>query len=202
MRVHLYLNGLAAVRFGVDPPLVQRPGRQALNPPHGAKEMHQGRHRVRAHIQQRTAARLIEEGGIGVPGLRAPADNICRGGKGLSNPALVDELAAGLQGRSEEGVRRAGHAQTLLLGERQRLLRALQRQRQRFFTVDMLARLERLAVSSSCAAGTVRFTTMSTSGSASSSSGVQASGTPNFSAVSRARSGTRSAHATTSTWRR
>ena len=88
--------------------------RRAGDAAHRADQVDQGGQVVGAHVEHRAAAGLVVELGIGVPALVAVAQHEGGGGHRLADPAVVDQLAAGLDAAAQEGVGRAADAQALL----------------------------------------------------------------------------------------
>ena len=127
----------------------------------------------------RTAARpaLEQELRVRVPALRSRA--LHQGQRGLRRPdrAGVDEPAGGLQAGAQHGVRRAAdaHAGGVAAASSSRGRRRIECER--LLHPDALARRDRGVATTACAAGTVRLTTISTSGWASASASVPAPGT-------------------------
>ena len=71
---------------------------------------------VGAHVQHRTAARLVEEGRVRVPVFVTVANHERGRCNGSADPAIVNQFATGLQAAAEEGVRRAADAQSAFAG--------------------------------------------------------------------------------------
>ena len=78
-----------------------------------------------------------------MPALVAAADHVGRAADGRSDEAVVDEPAAGLDARAQEGVRRAAQHQSLFLGDAAQFDALGQLRAQRLFRIDVLARQQR-----------------------------------------------------------
>ena len=113
---------------------------------HRSEQIDQRRDVIRAHVKQRPAAFEIVERGSRMPGFMSVAEHERGACDHTADQPVVDQLAAGLMAAAEEGVRRASRAQILFLREFQNLLSRLGVQPERFFRIDVLARLQRHAV--------------------------------------------------------
>ena len=97
---------------------------------------------VGTHVEERAAALLIVEVGVGVPGLGAVTEHVGEGGDGFADGAGVDDLAGGLDAAAEDGVGRAADAEFAFLGFLEDLETFLVGEGEGFFAVDVLAGAE------------------------------------------------------------
>ena len=89
---------------------------RAADPGDRPEQGGQGGQVIGTHVKHGTGAGLIKEVGVGVPGFGATTHHKGGGADGATNPAVIDEFAAGLQTGTEEGVRSATDAHAFGFG--------------------------------------------------------------------------------------
>ena len=109
---------------------------------HRTEQVHQGGQIVRAHVEHRPAARLVIERRVGVPAFVAGTGHERHGVQRLADPAVVDQLAAGLVATAEEGVGRAAEQHPGVSGRAHQVLALGALHRQRFLAPHMLAGID------------------------------------------------------------
>ena len=117
---------------------------------HGRDRFHRAEHldergdEVWPHVEKRAAAFEVNEGRVGVPAFGAGRQHERRAGERLADPAVIDELARGLQAGAQDGVRRAAQAQAFAVRQFQHFVRFRRVQGERLFAVSVLAGFEHL----------------------------------------------------------
>ncbi len=137
---HLHGQAAAVMLAAGGDPLRERGAGRAGHPMHRPQQVDQAGQVIGGHIQQRAAAGLVEEIGVGVPPFRAMAGHEGHGRHRLPDPAVVDQFAAGLLAAAQEGIGRAADAHALLSGRVQDLLAFGAAHGQRLLAVDVLVR--------------------------------------------------------------
>ncbi len=92
----------AAVGSAAHRALWERDSRGACHAHHRSQEGYQGSQVIGTEIEQGSAARLVKEGRVGVPGLRSVVEEKGSGAHRFSDSSFVDQLAAGLQTGAQE----------------------------------------------------------------------------------------------------
>lgn len=103
------------------------------------KQGGQGGQVIRTHVKHGARTRLIKEVGIGVPGFGTTPHHKGGGADGATNPAVIDEFAAGLQARTKEGVRGTADAHTFGFGVAEHFLGVGTIDSEGLFVVDRFA---------------------------------------------------------------
>ena len=122
----------------------------------------------------RARAALVEDVGVRMPALGTRAEHERVGADRLADQSALDHVAAGLEPDAEEGVGRASEAQVEPCGACDEIATFVEVDAERLLAERGLARLEcRAASPPRASSGGVRFTMVSISGSASTSSKVE-----------------------------
>ena len=130
-------------RFAGDETLGTGDAGEAGHAAHRAEQVHQCGEVVGPHVEHRTAARLVVERRVGVPALVAGAGHERHRVQRLADPAVVDQLAAGLVAAAEEGVGRAAEQHAGSLRAAHQVLALGARHRQRLLAPHVLAGIDR-----------------------------------------------------------
>ena len=120
-------------------PVVESAPVGTRHPPHWAEQGYQGGEVVRAHVEHRTAADLIVEGRGRVPVFVPVAEHRGHRGDGTAYQAIVDQLAACLDARTQERVGSAPHHYAGPASLPQDRVAVLSLDRQGLFAIDVLA---------------------------------------------------------------
>ncbi len=141
--VNVHVDGLTIVRLGGDDALVEGFLRHAHHALDFAQQVHQRGDIVGTHVHHRAAAALVVEVRVGMPGLMPMTDHGNIRAHHIADHAVVNELAAGLNACTHEGVRCAADVQVLLFCYGEDFRGFLHVHRQRLFGINVLARQQR-----------------------------------------------------------
>ncbi|HIG16873.1 MAG TPA: insulinase family protein, partial [Candidatus Handelsmanbacteria bacterium] len=120
--------------------------RRSRHPTHGTQQTHQRRQVIGTHIEHRSPTLLVEEIGIGVPAFGAVSGHEGRRCHGLADPAVIDQLATGLQTAAKKRIGCPTGAQTFGLRQIEHRLSFGLVDCEGLFRVRTLARFENLQI--------------------------------------------------------
>ena len=142
--IHIHLNLFAVVGLRGDGALREGGLGKALKGVHLSQQMHQCRHVIGAHVHHGAAAPLVIKFRVRMPGFVAMADHGALRADHISDHAVVDELAAGLNARAHESIRCAAHVQAGFPGQFNELVAFFHVRRQGLFGKHVLPVQKRL----------------------------------------------------------
>ena len=123
-------------------PLLKGNTRRSGNTTHRPQQVDQAGQVVRPHVEQRAAADLIVKIGVGMPRFGTMTGHKRHGSHRLPDPAIVDQLAAGLLPTAQKGIRGTTDPQPACLGGAQNLQPIIPAYSQGFLRIDVLAGLQ------------------------------------------------------------
>src|SRR5579859_2572435 len=139
----MHSNGFSIAGLARDRALRKGDSGRAGNTPYRPHQGYQRRQVIWPHIQHRASTALIEEIGIGMPALWPMTRHAGNCRNWLANPAIINELPAGLQASTQKGIWRAAHKQSPLASQVQYPVRIRAIGGKRLFRIDALASLKR-----------------------------------------------------------
>ena len=107
---HFHFDDLTIVGLAGDQPFGKAGAGQARHSAHWPQDSDQRRQVVGSHVEHRSAAGLVVEGGVGVPVFMAARHHKGRRRHRLADDTIIDDFATGLQAAAQEGIGRTADA--------------------------------------------------------------------------------------------